>query len=637
MKTIKSSKLLLGIFIYILSSTVLFAQDRFTVIEDKLKELTATTPGLSQKVELSVNNVPLQEFIRGLAVANNLNISVDPALKISITNNFSNVTVAEVIVFLTKKYDLDISFIGSIMSFTPYSPPPMPPVVYHPKSLLITYNPETDILGLDLKNDSLFAVAKEITKISRKNVILAPALNQKMVNGFIQNIPFENSLEKLAFANDLKISKTEDNSYLLEVKDAESAIAGKTAKNSKSGSSQENFNTADLNIKIENELITIDAINTPILDIIGKVSLDLGKNFFLFSEPKGNVTLKIANADYDQFLTYLLNGTDFTYRKEGEIYLMGDRNIERLRETRVVQLQNRTIDKIIDFIPPDMKKGVDIKTFPDLNSLILSGSLPRIEEIEAFIRDIDRVVPVIMIEVILVDVNKSKTLSTGIKAGLGEKPASSGGTVFPGIDYTLDATSLNELISAFNGFGVFNLGRVTPNFYLSIKALEEQGILNTRSTPKLATLNGNEARMSIGKTEYYLEISQNVIGSLTPQTVITQQYKTVSADLSLIIKPIVSGDDQITLDIKVQQSDFTARISPNAPPGTVRRDFQSLIRVKNEEMVVLGGLEEEASRESGSGLPLLSRIPVLKWIFSSRIRAQSKSKLNVFIKPTIIY
>jgi type IV pilus assembly protein PilQ len=111
----------------------------------------------------------------------------------------------------------------------------------------------------------------------------------------------------------------------------------------------------------------------------------------------------------------------------------------------------------------------------------------------------------------------------------------------------------------------------------------------------------------------------------------------VSADLSVVINPIVSGDEQITLDVHVKQSSFTEKIAPTAPPGTVTRDFQSLIRVKNEEMILLGGLEENSMNDSGTGTPLLSRIPVIKWLFSSRNKTKKKSKLTIFIKPTVVY
>src|SRR6185436_14496622 len=123
------------------------------------------------------------------------------------------------------------------------------------------------------------------------------------------------------------------------------------------------------------------------------------------------------------------------------------------------------------------------------------------------------------------------------------------------------SSSINNLINGINGLGIVNLGKVTPNFYLKLKALEQQGVLKLKSTPKLATLNGHEAKLSIGRTEYYLEIQSSVVGIQTPFPVQSQQYKSVSADLSLTINPIVSGDEQITLDIMVKQSNFTERIS----------------------------------------------------------------------------
>ncbi|MBN2520925.1 MAG: type II and III secretion system protein, partial [Bacteroidales bacterium] len=249
---------------------------------------------------------------------------------------------------------------------------------------------------------------------------------------------------------------------------------------------------------------------------------------------------------------------------------------------------------------------------------------------------IDKIVPVILIEVIIIDFNKSAKISTGIRAGLGENPGQTAGTVFPDIDISLSSKSINDILESFTDFGIIRLGKVvSPDFYMSLKLLENQGILNLRSTPKLSTLNGHEATLSIGNTEYYLEEQNQVIGTQNPQSVKTQTFKPVNAELAVTIKPIVSGDDQITLEIDVEQSDFTERISQFAPPGAVNRNFKSSIRVKNQEMVLLGGLEERRTSDSGSGLPLLSRIPVLKWIFSSKAKENSKSKLNIFIKPTI--
>ena len=128
-----------------------------------------------------------------------------------------------------------------------------------------------------------------------------------------------------------------------------------------------------------------------------------------------------------------------------------------------------------------------------------------------------------------------------------------------------------------------------------------------------------------------------MIGAQNPQNIITRTYRPVEADLAITIKPLVSGNDQITLEITVEQSDFTERISNEAPPGKVSRSFSSMLRVKNNEMVLLGGLEEKSVNNSGAGLPFLARIPIIRWFFGQRTRSKNKSQLNIFIKPTVIY
>jgi type IV pilus assembly protein PilQ len=290
----------------------------------------------------------------------------------------------------------------------------------------------------------------------------------------------------------------------------------------------------------------------------------------------------------------------------------------------------------MDVLPEDIKSNLIITEFPDLNSLLISGASYQISKLTNLLSKIDQTVPVILIEVIIVDINKNYTISTGIESGIADGKVETKGTLFPNLDIQLGADQINKIINNFNGFGVINMGNINENFYMTLKALEEQGILNVSSTPKLATLNGHEATMSIGNTEYYLEEQSNFIGSQNPQLSTTQTYKPVNAELSIIITPMVSGDDQITLNIEVQQSDFTERISKTAPPGSVSRTFQSMIRVKNQETIILGGLEQKRKQDSSSGVPFLSRIPILKWLFSSRTKTDSDSRLNIFIKPTII-
>jgi type IV pilus assembly protein PilQ len=628
-------------FILMLAVFTIRAQDRFDIIEEKLNQLAKDYPGVNERVDLSMNGASIQEYVKAIAISNNLNVNVDPALDIKLSNSFSKVTAKEVFIFLCKRYDLDILFVGPIMTFVKFTPPMAEKKPLAPKKINIRYEKLADLLSYDLIADTLGNVTREITRQSGKNIIFSPDLSNKLLSGFMQNAPFSSALEKLAFANDMKVTKTPDDFYVLEKKQSVAGANNPGNNNSDLGSLTQNNQTdnKNSNIKIKDGLISMDVQNMPINDIVSAISKRLDKNYFLFTELKGNTTLKVEDASYDDFLKLLFNGTDLTFKKQNDTYLFGDRNIEGLRQTKLITLKNRTIEKLLDFVPAELKKGIDIKTFEDLNGFIVSGSQPRINELEAFLRQVDLVVPMVHIEVIIADVRKSNSLSAGIAAGLATKSGTTGGTLLPDYAISLNANSINNLIKGINGFGIVNLGNVTPNFYITLKAMESNGILRLRSTPQIATLNGHEASLSVGQTQYYLEVNNNLVNTTVAQQNLlqTQNWKPVNADLSITIDPQVSGDEQITMEIKVKQSSFTERVSNTAPPGSINRDFKSLVRVKNGEMIMLGGLEEDQTNNSGSGLPGLSRIPVLRWIFGNRTKTKSENKLTIFIKPTVIY
>lgn len=615
-------------------------------IEFELEDLATQYPGLNEKVEFSVSGVSVKEFLRGVASNHELNVSISDDVGGRISNNFANAVVKDVFIFLCKEYNLEIHFMGSIMAFHAR---PEPAVVEPPKIVRIPkvdFNDQNSFLSLDLKNDTIDRVVEEITKKSSSNVIISPDLKGQLVSVYIRNRPFENTLEMMADANGLEVTKKQENVFILEKKAKPVNVTSKTPTRPVSGSGGNTDKQVEgLIVEIlTDNLINVEAVDIPIKDILSEVSKKSANNYFLYSEPDGNASVFIKNATYDEFLSYLLSGSKMTYKIEEEVYLIGERNKELLRTTELVRLENRTVESILDFIPQELRNGVDIKEFTELNGLILSGSAPNIREIRTFINEVDQVVPVVKIEVMILDFNKSNALSAGVdfKFGIGEGtdntiPTKTTGQLSGEGRATLTSSTINDIISSLNGFSWVNLGKVTPDFYMSIQALESNGNVKVRSTPMLSTLNGHEASLKIGNEEYYLETNTSLVGTQNPVQQTAQIYKAVSADLSLSIKPFVSSDEQITLEVEISQSDFTTRISESAPPGKVSRDFKSLIRVRNGEMILLGGLESKEVNDSGSGLPFISRIPVLKWIFGKRVRSKSKSKLHLFIKPTVIY
>lgn len=619
------------------------AANRIKLVEERLKNLSVTVPGLNQKVQLNVSNVSAQEFLRALAQANNLNINIDPSLNFKVYNNFTNETALNVLVFLAKEYGLDINLVGSIMSITKVQE--VKPIV-PPKEINVRYNQANNSLSVELNNDTLSKVARKITQLSQKNVVVPNALLSKKVTAFLSEAPFETALEKLAYANDLKLVKTSDNVYLFEalgdgeelyINSEKNTAIRRNPKplNSGGGGSAGGLRLSNRIIKGK-KLLSIDALNVPIMDVVKNGAQEINVSYFLYSDIKGNITSKVNDISFDNLLSSIFQGTEYTYRVEDGVYLIGDRRNEGLRTHKLLHLQNRSIDTIQNMIPMEWRKGVEIKEFREQNTILLSGSAPQIAEIEAYIKQLDRLVPMVLIEVTLIDVRKGKSVKTGISAGVSDS-VKTGGTVFPGLDYTFGSGAINSLLGRLGRNSSINIGRVTPNFYISLSALENNNNVEVRSVPKLSTLNGHTANLSIGSKRYYSTKTQNVIPSLTTQTVVTEQFTPVDANLEIKIKPLVSGDNQVTLNIKVDISDFIGDPPLNAPPPTSTSKFESIVRAKNEDMIILGGLERTESSESGSGVPILSRIPILKWLFSSRSKSNSKVVTIVFIKPTIIY
>jgi type IV pilus assembly protein PilQ len=291
---------------------------------------------------------------------------------------------------------------------------------------------------------------------------------------------------------------------------------------------------------------------------------------------------------------------------------------------------------ILDIIPEEVKEGLECNIDSELNSIYVTGTGAKIDYFKRFIRSIDKAIPVILIEVMIVEAQTTNTLEAGVTWGLGTEPTTTQGALFPGTDLTLGAQTINKIINGFSSTSVFNFGQVVPNFFATVKAMETNGDLKIKSTPKLATLNGHRASFSNGQTSYYAVVQRNIIGTDNPQTSEIRNYFPIDAKLGLDIKPYVTGNNQVLLDINVIQSTFGQRIAEDAPPDISSRNFSSVVRMKDQDIAVLGGLEENYSNNSGSGVPFLARIPIIKWLFSKRVREGRKSKLTVFIKPTVI-
>ncbi|MFT4092625.1 MAG: hypothetical protein QM640_03210 [Niabella sp.] len=644
------NKLWLTIGCYLICGSI-SAQDpsRLSNIRYRLNNLAIDLPGLNQKIEMNVAAVPIADFMRGLARSYKLNINIAPDVKQSMTNHFSNIPVQDVLYFLAQQYNLDYDFYGSIINVRNYHDPrlDLPPP---PKEIKVDYNSSSNLITLDLQNDTLLQAAKKITQVSGINIAVLPNAVNKLVTVFVKEMPAGRAIEQLCWSNRLKFSKADERSYVLEslADDEEFVTRASNLSNSNYTISRtlpkgDSKTPARLSVDAEqvgNErLLNISAVNTPLKELVRNISQQAGVAYFVYAELNGNVTAEARNLTYAQALQKILLGTPYSFTNENGVYMIGEKNLEGIRSQRLVQLHHRSVDSLGYFLPDDLKKDVIIKEFSELNAFLVTGPEPQINKIEALVKQVDRKVPMITIEVIIMDVTKGRTIEAGVKAGVATSQDSieTGGTILNGLDFTLSSKSINKFIDQIGLNNVFNLGHVTPSFYVTLQAMEKLENVEARQTPKLSTLNGHTAKLSIGNTRYYKVTTQNTLGSLTTNTIETTQYYPVEANLTLNIKPFVSADEDVTMNMEMNITNFTSQTDINTPPPTSTSKFNSTIRVKNDDMVMLGGIERTEKGETSSGIPFLSRIPVLKWLFSSRSKSNIKVVSIVFIRPTIIY
>ena len=632
------------LFIGLFFTHIALAQEDINVLNAKFEELAKQKKGINEVLKINVSGLTLHDFISSIAEEHQLNIDVETGLDQPIVNNFFDVTVKDVFLHLTQKYDLEVTFMNNIISFKKRKQ-----VIFIekklPKAIDVSYNPQNDFLSIKLENDSLPSVAKAIIDKSGKNLVLATDVKLLKISSYILNRPFDQVIEMMSRSNDLLATKDENGIYFIEKNktplNSNSSInsngSNPKIKQPRASQGVPGYFEVDLN---KTGFLSVKANVADASELLSEAAEKLHINYFMYNKPENEkTTLSAENITFDQLLDNIFKGKKYTYKKQDNLYLIGEQATENLRATEMIQLENRSIESVLQSLPKIFTEKLEIKEFVELNGLIISGSRVALEELKLYIKQIDKIVPMVQIEVTIVQYNKGHDVQTGITAGLDKTtPKQTTGTLFPTADVTVNSTSINSLINAFNGFGIFKLGKVTEAFYMNLKALENNSIVKVESTPKIATISGHEAKLAIGETSYYFEQSNQLINSgLNNNILQSGTWKSTDANLSVSIKPFISTDENVTLTITVEKSSFLGRAGQNAPPGKSTQKFESLVRVKNNEMILLGGLDELRKEDSGTGVPLLSRIPIIKWFFSSRKKAKSDTKLHIFIKPTIVY
>ena len=675
------TKLMILLFWGIITSLNSLGQEseRILVLEKRIDSLSQIIPKLNEPTTLVLRDISLAEYIRAIGREHEINVYIGETPGLNVTANLVNEPVKSVFLFICKKFTYDIDVTGTILEFFPYKPPRIQPKKAVPNQINISF--DEGKLGFELKKDSLFRVIKTISSLTGMKIITHPG-TFGLISGYLPPTPLDTALEALFVSNGFRLSKKKKGYFMVQPTTPPQNTATKKAL--RTDFSVEAFTDTD------ESYITLEAENADLESLIKAIFEETGVNYLIYNQIEGEVSINAEITGLDEIMLYLLRGTDYTFKKDGDLYLIGLKELNGLSTTEVVNLKYRPTQQAIELIPgaenqgashnasvsqsfgqqgrqsnfpqtgeqrlfePPSSQGlqtnllpeisqfsvgeVKIIDYPELNRIILNGPTEEVSEIADLLRQIDQPIPMVRIEMVVVEVNKNRVLASGLKAGFqsGNDSTETNREILPGIDYGVNGEEINQVLS--NIPGLSPIGLLNSNFQFQLQAQESRGNLKVKMKPVLSMLNGREASLTIGQTQYFLLETQTAsTGAVSNFQQFTQRFERIEANITLTVKPFISDEEIVTLDVI---PDFTTPIGSfdaDVPPTIATRRFVSTIRVKNGETVILGGLSQSEKQESTQGLPVLSRIPILKWFFGNVEKNKTETSLLIYITPHIEY
>ena len=173
--------------------------------------------------------------------------------------------------------------------------------------------------------------------------------------------------------------------------------------------------------------------------------------------------------------------------------------------------------------------------------------------------------------------------------------------------------------------------------------LKTQGKVNVVSNPKILTLNNQPAVINVGEEKNY-KFTTGTQTTTTNGTVLSEPQFEVGSTfvgVTLSILPEVSQDDFIILKINPTVSEITERHLdangvPSLAPDIKVKQLSSIVKVKNNKKILLGGLIQKKTEDQVNKIPLLGDIPILGHAFKSKKKVKSKSELIIVLTPKLV-
>ncbi|MEO1451383.1 MAG: hypothetical protein AAFV07_17760, partial [Bacteroidota bacterium] len=205
------AQLITLIWLLIGLSSSIFGQDRISALSQMLDSLAVEVPALLEPTTISFRDASLAEYVRAIGVEHRINLFIEdtpPTLKL--TTSLVNEPVKSVFLFICKNFDYTLTQTGTILEFKPLEIPAPPAPEKEP--LDVSY--ENGLLSVDLKQDSLFAVIREISSLTGQKIITRPGASG-LLTAFLPPTALDTALEAIFLSNGFRVQRKKKGYYLV--------------------------------------------------------------------------------------------------------------------------------------------------------------------------------------------------------------------------------------------------------------------------------------------------------------------------------------------------------------------------------------------------------------------------------------
>ena len=405
--------------------------------------------------------------------------------------------------------------------------------------------------------------------------------------------------------------------------------------------------------------ISLDFQQADISNVLRLIAEVSGFNIVVGEGVKNKVTMKLANVPWDQALEMLLKMNALGMIRQGNIVWVDTlQNIAKQQDeearakdskakaepivTRVFYIRNLNATEVQTSLRQNLSPRGTMTVSAASNALIISDTESKLEVLRQLLDGVDLEVPQVQIEARIVQADTTYTRSLGVQWGIqnvNQLGASSGTSAFKtGTTGAFGAQVSDFLINLPANPGLpsvpgagFSIGK-TDGAMLDVRlsAGELLGLTKVIAAPKITTLDKRDAKIAQGE-------------SIPFQTTSLQGTQTtfVDANLELNVTPQITSRDpkeigkQILMKVRATRNAVGARSNP-AGPSIDRREATTQVLVRDGETMVIGGVFVDTQSNNVAGIPYLSRIPVLGWLFKNKTENVSKQELLIFLTPTIV-